>query len=163
MQGRSIITSKAFLAVLALVTVAPFVYFIIGRRDSAVPRTVAIRGGLSNLEAHSLYTSLDGMLRTLYWQRVRANLRAGQFRELWLNVRRGPERIQTLSKEDEGYFVVYATNRLGGSCTITTRELSAPQLDGAWKAQSPVVQQWSRSVTTETNRTPATTPAVRTP
>jgi hypothetical protein len=117
---------KAVLAALALCILVASLCFFRTRESPGLPQTVAIRGELSKPEAESLYTSNDRLLRALYWRRVRANVGAGQFKEVWLNLQRGPERIHTLSKEPDGWFVVIATNRLGNSCKLRSRQLSAP-------------------------------------
>jgi hypothetical protein len=121
-----IFRSKVGLATLALTILVPsFCLLRMGNRAD-LPKGVAIRGELSNAQAESLYTSNARLLRTFYWRRVRANIAAGQFKEAWLNLQRGPERIHTVSREPDGWFVLCATNRQGNSCTIRTRELAAP-------------------------------------
>ena len=140
MRELHIFRSKAVLTALALsILVAPLCFFRT-RESPGLPQTVAIRGELSRTDAESLYTSNERMFRGLYWRRVWANVGAGQFKELWLNLRRGPERIHTLGKEPDGWFVLSATNRLGNSCTVRTRQLFAPRPYGIWKVQSSVVE-----------------------
>jgi hypothetical protein len=138
MWRRGVLRSKAVLAALALLLAS--LCFVWTREFTGVPQAVAIRGGLSKAEAESLYTSNDRTLHTLYWRRVRANVVAGQFKEAWLNLQRGPERIHTVSKEPDGWFLVSATNRLGNSCTVRTRQLAAPPPNAVWTVKSRVVE-----------------------
>jgi hypothetical protein len=140
MRRLNILRSRAFWLALTLVVFVASLYFFKTLKSKGLPATVAIHGELSKLEAEALYTSNNRMLYALYWRRLQANVSAGQFKELWLNIRRGPERINNLSKDSDGWFVVNATNRLGNSCTIRSRGLGAPRLAGVHKVQPFTVQ-----------------------
>ncbi len=140
MWRLSILKSKGVWSILALTMLAGILCFFRTTKSQGLPPTIVVRGGLSKSDAEALYRSHNTTLRVLYWRRVRANIRAGQFSELWLNLTRGPERIHTLSRERDGWFVVNATNRLGNSCTIRSRQPSALPLDTAWKVQSSLVE-----------------------
>jgi hypothetical protein len=119
--------------VAAVVLCLSSLYLICAKGGAGLPRDVVIQGALSESEATRLYAANHRTLHALYWRRLRANLRAGQFNELWLNLRRRPERIHTLGKDPDGWFVASATNRLGEACTIRTQKIDASLPVGPWK------------------------------
>jgi hypothetical protein len=88
------------------------------RESTRIPGTVAIRGPVSKPEAESLYRTSNKVLSGNYRRRIWSNLTAGRFKMLLQEIRRGPERIYLLSKQDDGTLVAKATNRVGFECTI---------------------------------------------
>jgi hypothetical protein len=116
-------------------------YPLVPRGPGRIPGWVAIGEGMSKSEAELLYQSNYKLLHGLYWRRVRADLAGGRFKLLVSDVRNGVERIYALDRDVDGFLVVGATNRLGGSCTIRCPPASLGRIraKGLWKLQSVTV------------------------
>jgi hypothetical protein len=136
MKWLSIRNSKATLFAFAVMGLLMVLSLLVGRSPKHIPGTVTIRGGLSKSEAESLYYSTDRTLRHFYWLRIRAELLAGHLKLVWLDLRRGPERINMLSKEPDGHLTLTATNRLAGIVRIhSNRSTPLVVTNSTWQSR----------------------------